>query len=217
MAATDTLAPLLLERLAGSLGASAVTVLIVVSTLGSTHASILTGARVTFAQARGGLLFRFLGRIHPRYETPGVSLWTQCLLSCLAIVLLGDFRNLAGSFVFTMWIFYGLGAASLFIQRRTRPDADRPFRVPGYPVVPAIFVIASAAMTVLSIYDDWRTTGMWLLVLAAGVPMYFVWRWVGPAKGRTESEVCDECGYSRVGLPAGAVCPKCGARNGAGG
>ena len=182
MAATGTVAPLLLERLVGAGGASAVTVLIIVSTLGSSHASIMTGARVTFAQARDGLLFRFLGRIHPRYETPAVALWVQCLLSCIAVVVLGDFASLADSFVFTMWIFYGLGAVSLFIQRRRRPEADRPYRVPGYPLVPAIFILASAAMTALAIYDDPRTTGMWLGVLAAGVPAYVLWRGLSSRK-----------------------------------
>ncbi len=175
MAGTATVAPVLMERLAGSTGAAAVTVVIIVSTLGSSHASIMTGARVTFAQARDGLLFRFLGRVHPRYETPAVALWVQCGLSCAAVGLLGDFASLAESFVFTMWIFYGLGAAALFVQRVRRPDAERAFRVPGYPVVPGLFVLVSAGMTVLSIYSDPVTTGVWLGVLAAGVPAYWVW------------------------------------------
>jgi amino acid transporter len=178
MAATQTVAPLLLGKLVGPIGAAAVTVLIIVSTLGSSHASVLTGARVTFAQARDGLLFRFLGRVHPRYETPAVALWVQCALSCLAVLVLGGFQSLADSFVFTMWIFYGMGAVALFVLRTRHHAHERPFRVPGYPVVPAIFVAASIAMTVLAIIDAPSKTLPWIGLLAAGVPVYYVWDWL---------------------------------------
>lgn len=188
--ATQTVAPLLLERLAGPAGATAVTVLIILSTLGSSHASVMTGARVTFAQARDGLLFGFLGRVHPRFETPAVALWVQCALSCTVVVALQEFSRLADSFVFTMWIFYGMGAIALFVVRRREGaspgGAGTPvFRAPGYPAVPAVFVLASLTMTVLSIRDDPRTTGLWLGVLAAGVPVYFVWRRLFPGAGAT--------------------------------
>ncbi len=181
MRTTDTVAPLLLGKLVGPAGAYAVTLLIILSALGSSHASVLTGARVTFAQARDGLLFRFLGRIHPRYETPAVALWVQFTLSCAVVLWLGDFAKLAGGFVFTMWIFYGIGAVALFTLRARRPLEPRPFRVPGYPIVPAIFILASLAMTALSILADPRTTLIWLGVLAAGVPVYFLWRRHFPA------------------------------------
>lgn len=181
MAQTKTVAPLLLEMLAGPIGATAVTVIIIASTLGSSHASVMTGARVTFAQARDGLLFRFLGQIHPKYETPAVALWVQLALSCTAVTLLKDFSSLADSFVFTMWIFYGMGAISLFVLRAKHVHHERPFRVPGYPVVPAIFILASIAMTVLSIQADPKTTLMWIGVLLAGVPVYYVWKWLFPA------------------------------------
>jgi basic amino acid/polyamine antiporter, APA family len=185
MRATDTVAPLLMERLAGPIGATAVTILIIVSTLGSSHVSVMTGARVTFAQARDGLLFRFLGAIHPRHETPAVALWTQLALSCAAVLVLQDFEDLAGSFTFTMWIFYGLGAAALFILRARHHAHERPFRVPGYPVVPAVFVLASVLMTGLAIADDPQRTLTWIGVLAAGVPVYFVWeRWTRRRGGR---------------------------------
>ena len=176
MRGTDTVAPVLLERLVGPIGATAVTVIIILSTLGSSHASVMTGARVTFAQARDGLLFGVLGRVHPRFQTPAVALWVQLALSCAAVLVLGDFASLADSFVFTMWIFYGLGAVTLFILRRREPGMERPYRVPGYPLVPALFVAASAAMTMLAIADDPRRTLTWLGVLAAGVPVYFAWR-----------------------------------------
>jgi amino acid transporter len=187
MRQAETVAPLLVERLVGPAGAIAVTAMILVSTIGASHASIMTGARVTFAQARDGLFFRFIGRVSGRYETPAVALWVQCALSCLVVLLLRDFASLAGSFVFTMWIFYGLAAVSLFIlrTREARGDlvghAPTRYRVPLYPIVPAIFVLASVAMTVLSVIESPRTTLPWIGLLLAGVPAYHLWRRWTPA------------------------------------
>ncbi|MDX2119187.1 MAG: amino acid permease [Planctomycetota bacterium] len=184
MAQTKTVAPLLLERLVGPIGSTLVTVLIIISTLGSSHASVMTGARVTFAQARDGLLFDFLARVDPRFQTPAIALWIQLALSCIAVIWLGGFTALADSFVFTMWIFYGLGAVALFIIRAreskrksaiSQLDEPLAYRVPLYPIVPGIFVLASAAMTVLAIRDDPQTTLIWGGVLLAGIPVYIGW------------------------------------------
>ncbi len=176
MKSTPTVAPLVMERLLGPIGAVVVTVVIALSTLGSSHASVMTGARVSYAQARDGLLFRFIGHVHPMHATPDVSLIAQVTLGIVAVWWLGSFQKLADSFVFTMWIFYGLAGASIFVLRRTQPDAPRAFRCPGYPVVPAVFVLVSLAMTTLSVMQDPRTTLMWIGVLLAGVPVYFAWR-----------------------------------------
>jgi amino acid transporter len=117
MAATNTVAPVVAGRLMGHTGATVVTALVVVSTLGSSHASIITGARVTFAQARDGLLFRSLGKIHAKHQTPAVALWVQCILSIAAVWTLKTFESLASGFVFTMWIFYGLAGVALILMR----------------------------------------------------------------------------------------------------
>lgn len=178
MRGQETVAPLVLGRLIGAAGATGVSIVVIVSTFGSTHSSIITGARVSFAQASDGLLFRFLGRVHPRYGTPALALWVQCALSCAAVWYIGNFKDLAGGFVFTMWIFYGLAGASIFVLRRRLPDAPRAYRCWGYPVVPAIFALAAAAMTVTMIAQDPPGTVPWLCVLIAGVPVYFAWsRW----------------------------------------
>jgi APA family basic amino acid/polyamine antiporter len=171
----------LMERLVGPGGALIVAGMVVVSTVGSTHASVLTGARVSFAQSQDGLLFRFLSRVHPRYRTPSVALWVQCGLSCTAVLLLQDFARLAGGFIFTMWIFYGLAAAAVIVLRIRRPQLERPYRCVGYPLVPGLFVLASATMTVLLIIDSPANTLPWLAVLAAGWPAYWLWkRYTGP-------------------------------------
>lgn len=175
MRGTETVAPLVMEMLIGSAGAVAITVIVLVSTSGSTHGSIMTGARVTYQQARDGLLFEPLGRVHGKWGTPHVALIVQLVLSCVAVWFLGSFDRLAGSFVFTMWIFHGLAGLTIFILRVREPNAERPFKCWGYPVVPAVFVLTAGAMTVLSIVDDPGTTLPWIGLLAAGVPVYFVW------------------------------------------
>jgi len=176
MRESGTVAPLVMQRLVGDGGAVLVALLIIVSTIGSTHGSIITGARVTFAQARDGLLFSPLARVHPRFGTPAAALWVQCALACIAVWYYGNFSELAGGFVFTMWIFYGLAAVVIFIMRRRHPDMPRAYRCWGYPVVPALFVLAALLMTALSIADDWVNTAIWGGVLLGGVPAYMLWR-----------------------------------------
>lgn len=188
--AVDTVAPALMERLLGPVGGRLVALVVVVSAVGASHSAVLTGARVTFAQARDGLLFRLLGGVHSRFQTPAPSLWAQLLLAMVALwhpLLLGradgsPFQRLADGFTFTMWIFYGLTALSLFVLRLRAPDRPRPFRCWGYPVVPGLFLLASLAMTILVVRGDLLdpdsrglATLPWLLVLAAGGPTWWLW------------------------------------------
>ena len=187
MAQVATVAPLVMERLLGGSGAAVVTAMIVISTLGATHGAILTGARVTFAQARDGLLFRFLGRIHPKFETPHVSLWVQLALSIAAVVYVKHFKDLSEGFVFTLWIFHSMVAASLLILRKRRPDLERPYKCWGYPWVPIVFILVQVLMTVAYVAQSWRTTLPWLGVLALGFPAYSLWKWRTKAIDRNMS------------------------------
>ncbi len=176
MREAETIAPLVMERLLGDAGSWAVTLMIVISTLGASHGSILTGARVTFAQAQDGLLFRFLGAVHPRFETPARSLWVQLLLSCAAIFWLGNFKDLSVGYGFTMWIFYALAALAVIVLRVRRPEAERPYRCWGYPAVPVLFILSALGVSALEIRRSPATTLPWLGVLALGVPVYYLWR-----------------------------------------
>ena len=177
MRESDTVAPLVMQNLIGDVGLVVVTVLIMVSTLGSTHASTIIGARIAFAQSRDGLLFSFLSRIHPSFHTPYVALWVQGVLACIAVMWLQFFETLIEGFVFASWIFYGLAAVAVFVLRVRRPDLPRPYRCWGYPVVPLVFLLAAMGMTILSILESPKDTLPWLGILIAGVPGYFVWRY----------------------------------------
>ncbi len=201
--------PLVMERLCGPVGGTLATILVMISTLGASHGSIITGARVTFAQARDGLLFRVLGRIHPRYQTPYVSLWCQAILSCLAVCFLKRFERLTAGFVFTMWIFYAGAAVSMIVMRIRRPDSPRPCRCWGYPALPVLFIVASAFMTVLAIMASPRETSLWLGLLVAGAPAYFLWRWLVPTEEPSVVGLCPGCGYNLYGLRE-QRCPECG-------
>jgi APA family basic amino acid/polyamine antiporter len=187
MRSADNLAPLVMQRLLGAWAGVAVTAMIVASTLGTSHGSIITGARVTFAQARDGLLFRFLGHVHPRFETPDWSLWFQVALSCAAVLFFKKFERLAENYSFTMWIFYALAAASVIVLRVRRPDLERPYRCWGYPWVPVLFIAAAVTMTVLSLLPsgDRGVKLAALGILVSGLPAFWVWRWA--AKPRVES------------------------------
>src|SRR6185436_15927626 len=154
MARLDTVAPAVMERLIGPRGARVVTAMIVISTLGAGHAAILTGARVTFAQAQDGLLFRFLGHVHPKHRTPDVSLWSQAVLAIVAILYLGQFKALSEGFIFVFWIFHGLVAASVMILRSRRPDLERPYKCWGYPWIPIVFIVICVGMTVAYVARD---------------------------------------------------------------
>ncbi|MCG3122793.1 MAG: Serine/threonine exchanger SteT [Phycisphaerales bacterium] len=175
MRTVDNVAPMAAHELLGPAAATAIAIVVLVSAAGSTHGSIMTGARISYAQARDELLFGFLGKVHPVYKTPAVSLWMQLGLSLTALWFLGSFKHLADTFVFTMWIFYSMAAAAIFIFRRRLPDHPRPYRAWGYPVVPVLFIAAGVVMTVVSILQDPGRTLPWIAVLLAGVPVYFLW------------------------------------------
>jgi len=178
-----TVVPVVMERLIGSTGGRVVAAMIVLSTLGATHAAIMTGARVTWAQARDGLLFRFLGRVHPTFRTPDVSLWIQALTGCAAVLYIRAFKDLSEAYGFLMWIFYAGVAVSVLTLRRKRPELERPYKCWGYPAVPIVFIVVSLGMTALYIAQSPKTTLPWLGVLLLGLPAYTIWtRIARPAK-----------------------------------
>lgn len=171
-----TVAPVVMDRLLGGAGGRVVALMIVVSTLGASHSAVLTGARVTWAQAQDGLLFRFLGRVHPDFKTPDVSLWVQAILCCAAVIWLRNYRDVSEGYGFLGWIFYGATAAAVLVLRRRRPDLERPYHCWGYPVVPILFILVSIGMTALYIVvTGWQMTLPWLSVLFLGIPAHAIW------------------------------------------
>jgi basic amino acid/polyamine antiporter, APA family len=158
----------------GHWGAVFVAATVVVSTFGTLNATLLTAPRVFFAMASDGLLIRPVAAVHPRYGTPYVAVLLAAGLG-IGFVLLRTFDQLADTFVTAIVPFYALGVASVFVLRR-RPGYDPPFRVPGYPVIPALFVLATTFLIVNAIADAtsrWATVAVFGAVLL-GVPVYLL-------------------------------------------
>lgn len=160
-------------------GAALVSLAVVLSTFGALHGTSLVSARVYWAMSRQGLLWRGLDAVHPRRGTPHVSLWVQWAWSSM-LVFSGTFDQITDMMVVVSWAFYGLLAAAVIVLRVRRPEVPRPYRVPGYPWVPAVFVIFSAVYVALSFRENTRNALMGGLLVAIGVPFY---RWFRRARG----------------------------------
>ena len=158
----------------GRAGASLVGALVMLSVFGTLNGSIMSSPRVFFAMAEDGLFFRTVGRVHPRYQTPYVAIGFIAALA-VVYVLLRDFMQLAEAYVLGIWPFLALCVVGLFILRRTQPDFPRRYRAIGYPVVPALFVLATLVVVANSLYAQFWSTAASILITLAGVPLYFLW------------------------------------------
>jgi basic amino acid/polyamine antiporter, APA family len=170
------------DRLIGVVGVAFVSIAVMISTFGTLNGSVMTGSRILFAMAADGLLFKPIAIVHKRFQTPGVAIGLSATLG-VVFVLLGTFEQLADTFVTAIVPFYALAVAAIFVFRR-RPDYKPPFRVPGYPVVPAIFILATVLLLGNAIID--RTSRVPTLivlgVILLGIPIFFLTK-----RGKPES------------------------------
>jgi len=165
--AADTMAALV-----GGIGASFVSIVVAISTFGAVNSDLLGAPRIFYAAAEDGLFFKTLGRVHPTYRTPYISILFSALLG-VVFVLTGTFEQIADTFVLAIWPFYGLAVAGLYRLRR-RSDLTRPYRVPGYPIVPAIFIAACIYLVVSALVGDLLWTSITFAIMLTGVPVYYV-------------------------------------------
>jgi len=173
-AQNDIAAVAVVRHFAGATGATLISLIILITTLGCTNATILMPPRVYYAMAKDGLFFSRAKEIHPSYHTPNPALWMQGLWACL-LVLSGSFDQLTDMLVFAAFFFYGATALGVFIMRRREPNAERPYRVWGYPVVPALFVLFCAALIIVTCITHPREAGLGVVLMLTGVPLYFYW------------------------------------------
>jgi len=162
----------------GRMGAGIVSAGMAVSMLVTLNGTIMSGARVPFAVARDGYFFKALAEVHPRFHTPSMAIVVQAGLSILLLLVGGSFRQLFSLAIFAEWLFYMIAGSTVFVFRRREPDAARPYRMWGYPVVPALFVGVAAALLCYTFKNDWPNSGYGVLVILAGIPVfaYFSWR-----------------------------------------
>jgi APA family basic amino acid/polyamine antiporter len=175
MAASPLVAATAAERIPalGGWAANAVAALVVVSCYGNMCGGIMVYPRTQFAMAEQGMSLGPLARVSPRFQTPSVAIWTITTLSALSC-LSSTFQQLAGRFVLGLWPFYCLGVAAVFVLRKSHPELPRPYRVWGYPVVPAICLLAAVGMLVGALVTDPVNTGITFALLAAGIPLYYL-------------------------------------------
>ena len=175
LAASSAVAADTASRLIGPVGATLITIAAMLSILGFVNVVILSTPRVFFAMARDRVFLDAAARVHPRFATPHISI---AIMGAWAIALLlltrGEVGALLGGVVFADWIFFGLGAASVFVLRRTRPDLPRPYRAWGYPVIPAFFVLAAAFGVASAFIASPMTSLLGCGLLVLGVVAYVV-------------------------------------------
>ncbi len=173
-AAEDRVATAAMLRMFGAMGASLMAVAILISTFGCNNGLILAGARVYYAMAKDGLFFKSVGKVHPKYKTPALSLIVQGIWTCI-LCLSGTYNDLLNYVIFAVLVFYILTIAALFVLRRTQPQAERPYRAIGYPVLPAIYIVMALFIDVVLLRYKPQYTWPGLIIVLLGIPVYFIW------------------------------------------
>jgi APA family basic amino acid/polyamine antiporter len=168
----------------GGHGAQIMSALVILSTLGAINGVILAGPRVYLAMAHDGVLFKWAGAVHPEFRTPHRAIALQAVWSSV-LVATGSYRALFTRVVYTEWIFFGLLAAGIFVARR-RSNYDPPYRVWGYPLLPAVFVISTAAIVVNQVIAQPVESITGLAFVLLGLPVYYIWARNPPTKTTQE-------------------------------
>ncbi|MDP9262902.1 MAG: APC family permease, partial [Acidobacteriota bacterium] len=172
--APDRVGTAVMRQMFGSTGVALMAVAILLSTFGCNNGLILSGARVYYAMARDGLFFQSAGKLHPTYKTPVMSLVVQAVWICV-LCLSGTYNQLLDYIVFAVLVFYILTIVALFVLRRTRPDAERPYKAIGYPVLPAIYILMALFIDVVLLRYKPQFTWPGLIIVLLGIPVYFLW------------------------------------------
>ena len=164
-----------MQQMFGQAGLTIMAIAIMISTFGCNNGLILSGARVYYAMARDNLFFAKAGELHPGYRTPALALIVQAIWTSL-LALSGTYGNLLDYIIFAAVLFYMLTGVGLLILRRKRPDLPRPVRAPGYPWLPILYIAATGFICVNLLIQKPVYTWPGLIIVALGVPVYYVWR-----------------------------------------
>src|SRR5687768_935240 len=162
-----------MSSLFGQGGAAFISVVVMISTFGSLMGSMLASPRIFFAMADDRLFFKQIASVHPKWRTPWVAILLACGLG-MAMVMTQTFEQLTDTFVLAMWPFYGLSVAAIYRLRRSQPHLSRPYKVIGYPVVPAVFIAASFYLVINALLTDPKWTLITFGVVLAGLPIYWL-------------------------------------------
>jgi APA family basic amino acid/polyamine antiporter len=179
--ASDAVAAQAVVAVLGNKAGIIVALTILISTFSAANSVILTAPRVFYAMANDNLFFKQLAEVHPRFQTPAVAIVALGVWSAV-LACWGNFAELIGGVIFIGWVFYGLGAAAIFPIRKASGDKPIPYRVPGYPWTPIVFVLAAGAIVANAIYSavkdpsQFKNLVVAIVLFGLGVPAYFFWR-----------------------------------------
>lgn len=173
-AAEDRVGTAVMQQMFGTSGAGLMAVAIMISTFGCCNGLILAGARVYYAMAKDGLFFKAVGNLSAGSRTPVVSLLVQCVWTCV-LCLSGTYGQLLDYIIFAVLVFYILTIGSLFVLRIRRPEAERPYRAVGYPVLPAIYIVMALFIDVVLLRYKPQYTWPGLIIVLLGIPVYLIW------------------------------------------
>jgi APA family basic amino acid/polyamine antiporter len=173
-ATEDRVATAVLTQRFGSQGGFMMAAAIMISGFGCMNGLILSGARVYYAMAKDGLFFRNVAKLHPTYKTPAVSLMVQMVWTCV-LCISGSYGQLLDYIIFAVLVFYILTIVGLFVLRRTHPNAPRPYRAVGYPILPAIYIVMALFIDIVLLRYKPQYTWPGLIVVLLGIPVYYAW------------------------------------------
>jgi APA family basic amino acid/polyamine antiporter len=173
-ATSDRVGTAALQQMFGGRAEGLMAIAILISTFGCCNGLILSGARVYYAMAKDGLFFKSTGKVHPKYLTPKNALIVQGIWTCV-LCLSGTYNDLLNYVIFAVLVFYILTIAGLFVLRRTQPNAERPYRAIGYPVLPAVYIVMALFIDVVLLRYKPQYTWPGLIIVLLGIPVYFIW------------------------------------------
>ncbi len=159
----------------GEYGGKLISIAFVISALGALNGSILSNARVPFAMAKDGLFFPAMARLSAGSRVPIIALIVQAVWSCV-LALSGTYDQLTDCLLFASWIFYGLVTSAVFVLRRKMPDAPRPYKTFGYPLIPLVFVLVAVWLIFNTLFTKPVESVFGLVLIAIGLPLYFYYR-----------------------------------------
>jgi APA family basic amino acid/polyamine antiporter len=174
-AASDHVAADAASKVFGPTAAKGLTVLVLISIFSASNGLFLTTPRLYYAMARDGVFFARLGNVHERFGTPVFAIVSLAVWSAV-LAATGTFEQLLTYVVFAGWIFYGLGALAVFVYRRRAPDAPRPFKTPGYPLSPILFVLSAAVLVGNTLVTQPFRGVVGLCAVLSGAPAFYLWR-----------------------------------------
>ncbi len=174
IAASDHVGASAAERAMGPWGGTLVSLIIMLSIVGTLNGCFLTSPRVYFAQARDGLFFRKFGEVHPRFQTPGFAILAQAVWAAVLVVT-GSYDTLVDYAMFATWLFYGLMVSGVMVLRKSQPDLPRPYRMWGYPFTPLLFLAVTLWFLVNTIVSRPVPALAGLGLIVAGIPVYLLW------------------------------------------